>query len=53
MDWHNNKKTNKQADMLRDNELRPLNLEPCLPILSEGVANWSDIPSYGYKIMIE
>ena len=31
--------------MLRDNKLRPLNSGPCLPMLSEGVSNWSDLPT--------
>ena len=31
--------------MLRDNKLRPLNQDPCLPMLSEGAANPSDLPS--------
>ena len=31
--------------MLRDNKLRPLNPEPCLPMLSEGAANQSDLPT--------
>ena len=29
--------------MLRDNKLRPLNSDPCLPMLSEGAANPSDL----------
>ena len=33
--------------MLRDNKLRPLNPDPCLPMLSEGAANRSDLPTVG------
>jgi hypothetical protein len=35
--------------MLRDNKLRPLNSGPCLPMLSEGVANRSDLPNYSIE----
>ena len=31
--------------MLRDKKLRPLNSGPCLPMLSEGASNWSDLPT--------
>ena len=31
--------------MLRDNKLRPLNSDPCLPMLSERAANPSDLPN--------
>ena len=33
--------------MLRGNKLRPLNLGPYLPMLSEGASNWSDLPIVG------
>ena len=35
----------KLTGMLCDNKLRPLNPDPCLPELSEGVANRSDLPT--------
>ena len=31
--------------MLRDNQLLPLNPDPYLPMLSEGAANRSDLPT--------
>ena len=31
--------------MLCDNKLRRLNTDPCLPMLSEGEANLSDLPN--------
>ena len=31
--------------MLRDNKLRRLNPDPCLPMLSEAAANRSDLPN--------
>ena len=34
--------------MLRDNKLRSLNLDPCLPTLSEGAAKPSDLPTHGW-----
>ena len=33
-----------RTGMLRDNKLRRLNTDPCLPMLSEGAANRSDLP---------
>ena len=33
--------------MFHDNKLQPLNSEPCIPILSEGAANSSDLPTVG------
>ena len=39
--------------MLRDNKLRPLNPDPCLPVLSEGVANRSDLPTWGLHQLVK
>ena len=33
--------------MLRDNKLRSVNTDPCLPMLSEGAAIRSDLPIMG------
>ena len=37
--------------MLRDNKLRRLNPDPCLPMLSEGAANRSDLPTDSCQIL--
>ena len=42
-------KNYKRRGMLRDITLQPLNPDPCLPMLSEGVANRSDLPTLDTK----
>ena len=41
------KKNYTRTGMLCDNKLRPLNSGPYLPMLSEGVSNWYDLPISG------